>query len=484
MSGISRGLLAGLCLVLQACGGGESAAPDGSVSNGTGTVSVITVPISTSTVATGTPTVPDSSSTTGTVSGTDPLPCSQDGQRSWVRSLMDDQYLWYANQGQPNQAATSIDAYFQSLLYRPLDRYSFTQTSEAFVQTFATGRRIGYGYSLVWADAAQTRLRVQFVEPQSPVAAAGLRRGDTVLAIDGFTPAQIFAGAVGPVTQVSLPRLFRIQDGSGQERTFVVNSADFALSPVSTATNLEITRNGRRIRMGYLAYQQFVDYSAPALGQAFASFADQGAQELILDLRYNGGGSVATARNLASMIGGPLVANQVFTRLNFNARNQLSNQTLKFVSDAAQLPAPALGGLSRVFVLVSGSTASASELVVNGLRPFMNVVLIGATTYGKPYGFVPRDWCGVNYNAVNFEAVNALGQGGYVNGIAPTCSVPEDLDHALGDPAEARTRAAIDYAFNGVCPVTAVAGKAAAQAGRAAGAAAVGETWPSQMFLR
>jgi hypothetical protein len=82
----------------------------------------------------------------------------------------------------------------------------------------------------------------------------------------------------------------------------------------------------------------------------------------------------------------------------------------------------------------------------------MDVVLVGETTYGKPYGFEPFDNCGTTYNAVNFESVNSLGVGGYTSGFAPTCPVADDLDHALGDPNEGRLKAALGYISTGQCP--------------------------------
>ena len=409
--------------------------------------------------------------------------CSVAGQRYWLRSLMDDLYYWYDRQGYSYDGATTMDVYFQSLLYKPIDRFSFTQSGESFAQTFSVGRRTGYGYSMIWTDAALTNLRVAWVEPLSPVAAAGLQRGDTVLAIDEFSPVQIAAGALATVTQPGVPRRFRLQTLAGIERTIVVNSGEFAISPVLRSDTFSLDVDGSPRAIGYLAYQQFVDYSAGALGQAFAGFARSGVQDLILDLRYNGGGSVAMARDLASMIGGSTVAGQVFTQLNFNALHPQSNQTLRFSSDATLLPSRPLNGLRRVFVITSAQTASASELVINGLKPFLQVVQIGATTYGKPYGFVPRTWCDITYNAVNFEAFNAAGEGGYVNGIAPTCSVPDDFDHALGDPRELRIQAAITYAGSGACPGVAELEKT--QSARALRLQPVlGEVPPAQMFLR
>ncbi len=378
---------------------------------------------------------------------------------------MADQYFWNANLATGNEAASSMDAFFRSLLYTPVDRYSYSQSTTQFTQFFAEGTRTGYGYSLAFADAAQTVLQVRLVEPQSPVGLAGLGRGDTIVSIDGFTPAQIVGGALAGVDTAGVSRSFTVKPAISTTRSFTVSSANYLLTPVLASTVLTAP-NGAKV--GYLAYQEFITSSASALGNAFNAFRAAGVTELIVDLRYNGGGSVTTARNLASMMGGSGLDGQVFAGLRFNAKNSASNFNYAFTSSAAALPALPLEGLSRVFVIASASTASASELVINSLKPFRNVITIGSATFGKPYGFLPRDACGITYSAVNFDSVNALGVGGYTSGLAATCAMSDDLSKALGDPAERRIAAALSYIQTGSCPAVAVSGAALQAAARAA----------------
>jgi len=384
--------------------------------------------------------------------GSSPNSCSVDDQRSWLRNYMNDRYFWYPYIGAANPNATDMNGYFQSLLYPTVDRYSYTEPTEQFVQFYTEGTFLGYGYSVTWSDAAKTILKVRMVEPRSPVGLAGLKRGDTVISIDGYTAAQIVAGTPGRATSAGVPRTLVIRNALGATRTITVNSAEFAYVSVPASAVFTQSTGTSSVKVGYFAYQQFINSSASELATTFKSFASAGVQELIVDLRYNGGGSVSVARDLASMIGGSELAGRVFVHLRYNAKHPESNTMYPFASSVSDLPAAPLNGLNRVVFIAAEGTASASELVINGLIPHKSVVQIGATTYGKPYGFLPVDACGLTYNAVNFESVNALGMGRYDNGLAPTCEVADDLDHQLGDPAEARLSAALYFIRTGSCP--------------------------------
>lgn len=416
-----------------------------------------------------------------------PVTCAPADQRDWLHTYMRDQYYWPDHLATPNAKAGGMDGFFRSMLYQPVDRFSYTQTATEFNQFYSEGTRTGYGYTLVWADAEQTAFRVRSTEPLSPVGLAGLSRGDLVLQIDGYTPYEILAGALPRVTTEGVPRSFVVVDAAtGRLRRFSVNSANFALTPVPVASVIELATAQGRKKVAYMAYHEFIIASETGLDRGFSHFIRSGATELVLDLRYNGGGSVIFARALASMIGGRRLDGKTFVDLRFNANHASWNVDIPFTTNVGILPGPVLEGLQRVVVITSAATASASELVINALQPFMPVVLVGETSYGKPYGFAPKEACGTVYSAVAFESFNAVGAGGFTAGFAPTCEAEDDLAHALGDPAEKRLATALYYLVNGVCPARPPvrnAGLARAKGPGGGDQTVFGEVAPAQMVL-
>jgi len=238
-------------------------------------------------------------------------------------------------------------------------------------------------------------------------------------------------------------------------------------------------------KVGYLLFNDHVLTAEPALISAFGTLQTQGVTDLVLDLRYNGGGYLFIASEVGYMIAGgsgrPSLTNQVFESTQFSSKRTGENETTTFEDRAclpnpttfnctSSAPLPSLN-LSRVYVLVSGGTCSASEAVVNGLRGVdVEVHLIGDTTCGKPYGFFGQDNCGITYFPIEFQGVNAKGFGSYADGFVPGgsggagvpgCAANDDLDHALGDPAEGQLASALSYRASGnsACLPVAVANR-------------------------
>jgi hypothetical protein len=248
---------------------------------------------------------------------------------------------------------------------------------------------------------------------------------------------------------------------------------------------------GRAGTVGYMLFNDHIATSEQQLVAAFGQLQAAGVSDLVLDIRYNGGGYLDIASEVAYMIAGPgPTTGQGFEKTVFNDKYPTTDpvtgerltaipfhNTSQGFSGPKGQPLPTLN-LSRVFVLTSPNTCSASEAIINGLRGVgVQVVQIGTTTCGKPYGFYPADNCSTTYFSIEFQGVNAQGFGDYPDGFSPAntvsspgvvlpgCSVADDFSHALGDPAEGRLAAALGYRVDQGCPA-ATSGSAATATAR------------------
>lgn len=383
--------------------------------------------------------------------------CTPDAMKQFTRAYLNESYLWYGEMPAVNPAAYSrVDDYFYSLLTPARDasgqfkdRFSFIATTQD-ADSLLTGSNIGYGVR--WETDAQGRTRVAFVDAGSPGEAAGLARGGELVEL--LTPgASWFPNANATVSFVyrSTP--------VGPTRTVTLASAAVQEDPLPLVQTLT-TPAGRKV--AYLLFNAHTlgaqDKLIPALQAAHAA----GVQDVVLDLRYNGGGYLYTALTLSSMLAGSTADGQVFERLRYNDKRQADTEaSTAFFAGAVQVgetgfpegsPLPRLG-LPRVFVLAGAGTCSSSESIVNGLRGVgVEVVIVGKATCGKPYGFSRRDNCGFSYFPIEFQGVNAKGFGDYANGFSPTCELADDFEHALGATGERLLAAALTYADTGACP--------------------------------
>jgi carboxyl-terminal processing protease len=409
--------------------------------------------------------------------------CDLADEKIWLRGWTDDLYLWYREvpNVNPNAYATAID-YFNVLKTtaltssgNPKDKFHFTIPTAQWQAFSQSGVEAGYGVQ--WAVVAPRPPRqvvVAFTDPNTPAAAANIARGAQVLKVDGYDlvnggdPTPLNAGLFP--ANVNETHTFTIQDlGASTTRDVTLTSANITSTPVQNVQILPGTT------VGYMLFNDHIATAENLLVQAVTQLKSGGATDLVLDIRYNGGGYLSIASELAYMISGPSTGGKAFETLTFNDKHPtndpVTGQLLAptpFLSTAQGFtttrgtPLPTLG-LSRVFVLTGGGTCSASESVINGLRgQGIRILQIGSTTCGKPYGFYPGDNCGTTYFSIQFKGVNAQGFGDYPDGFTPGtsdnadvlvgCQVADDFTHGLGDPNEARLAAALQYRTSQTCP--------------------------------
>ena len=419
-------------------------------------------------------------------------------EKTWLRDYIDRSYLWYdkvpaidAN-APPYSDDTlagfyaSIDTYFLDLVQpltnppgKPEDRFSFIYPTAAWDALINSGSSVGYGIEWHFDRPDPPRnIRVAYVHTGSTAYARGILRGDTLVLADNVAADDNTQAGVDALNAALFPasgtnHSFRFsRAGSATPIDVSMNAGPVTLVPVQSAV-LPVA-GGQKV--GYILFNDHVLTAEQPLISAFNFLQSQNVADLVLDLRYNGGGYLYIAAEVGYMIAGAArttgaVPPKPFESTLFSNKRSGENSTA-FFEDLACLPNPVTFNctssaplptlnLPRVYVLVSGSTCSASEAIVNGLRGVdVEVHLIGSTTCGKPYGFFGQDNCGITYFPIEFQGVNAKGFGDYADGFIPGgnggaannvagCAADDDLGHALGDPAEGQLAAALAYRASG-----------------------------------
>ncbi len=444
----------------------------------------------------------------------------------WISDYVSDTYLWYqdvpvvpttgyalgasvdfvspSNNARSTRTLNSnsdvLDAYFNTqrtlattLTGAPVDQFHYTRSTVQNNALFNDAASVGLGvhWTLI-APSPPRKARVVYVDLNSPASENAIGRGATLVSINAESFATsnnvallneaLFTPVEGRSYTFEL-----LEVGASQTRTVTMAARSLTEATVPKVAVLEAPNQ----RVGYLLFTGFLGPAEQelksAVDQLKGANGGAGVTDLILDLRYNGGGYLTIASQLGYMIAGAeRTAAKVFSQLVYNDKNPFAytstrastlfeTQTVGF-STAPGQPLPQLG-LKRVFVLTTRGTASASEETINALRGVgVEVIQIGTTTRGKPYGFFARDNCGVTYFAVQFKGLNHAGYGDYADGFIPGgtgatpanlpgCVVADDLDHALGDSAEALVSTALSYLNTGSCSI----GRVASSAARATG---------------
>ena len=477
--------LAGFFLfAFTACGGGGSGNPG----SGTGYVPGTFMPSATFQAKCA---APRTGSDPG--NGGKPFPDMQGSvtsENNWLRSWTNETYLWYSEVPDLNPAQYATIDYFelqqtaaQTASGNDKDRFHFSLGTSDWEKLSQSGVEAGYGAQwFLVAPKPPREIVVAYIEAGWPAATAGLRRGDTVISVDGVDAindgtsagvktinAGLFPAGTGETHAYTLRHL------DGTAFSVSLQSANVTSTPVQNVAAIPTAAGP----VGYMLFNDHIATAESGLINAINNLKAQNVTDLVLDIRYNGGGYLDIASELAFMIAGPArTSGQVFDRIAFNDKNPTTNP----VTGAALTPTPfhtttqgfsvssgtALPtlNLNRVYVLTGSGTCSASEAIINSLRGVdVEVIQIGGTTCGKPYGFYPTDNCGTTYFSIQFKGVNAKGFGEYTDGFTPQntvapgaervagCSVKDDFTHALGDQLEARLAAALNYRSSaGTCP--------------------------------
>ncbi len=360
-------------------------------------------------------------------------------EKEFLHTLFLTEYLWY-DQVASNvdyEAFTTPQVMINELRVSPPDLWSFTMTAQEY-EDFANQQTVGFGFGY-----ESTSFTLYLVRIDSP-AYGKLFRGDKILEVNGVSATPILISAASQ--NVNIQTTFTVLRGS-DELEVSLTSKDY-LFKVSLG-NI-ILQDSKKI--GYLRYDSFTESSVAEFEKIFTTFKTENIDELVIDLRYNGGGSVATTSALIDNISNAYPGERQLY-LDWNANYQQNNSTYSFedldMQDGNEL------NMQRVFFLVTKSSASASEAIISSLIPYLgtsNVITIGDSTHGKPVGMSGRTYDNNYYFLINFMVRNNANETTSFDGIPVTCPAEDDLTHLMGDVNETMLQTALDYIQTGACP--------------------------------
>jgi C-terminal processing protease CtpA/Prc len=360
------------------------------------------------------------------------------------------------------------------------DRFHFAVDTAESELLSETGISVGYGASAK-QDRETGRVYVTYIEPNSPAQKENITRGTEILAADG-----VYIGSVITDEQLDIFNSALFPVTSGESHIFTIKRPDSILTEniiLTSTTTTEVpvhltkTLDASGENIGYLMLNSFnIQTAEIQLINAVNQLKSAQISDLILDLRYNGGGYLGISAVLGTMIAGNKAYGQIFGTMIFNDKHSqydpIFNELIQpFIfpetslgfSTTVAIPLPKLN-LSRVFIISTNDTASASEALINSLRGIdVEVFLIGETTTGKPYGFYGQDNCGTTYYTIQYKGNNAKGYGDYADGFIPSeldngtnlvkgCLVADDLSNPLGNINEKMLGTAVHYIANDSCP--------------------------------
>lgn len=400
-------------------------------------------------------------------------------ERNWIRAYLNERYLWYKDIPEVSASdsrynitggtawqnfARSINNYFDDQLNPKytstgvkVDQFSFMTTTYSWNQ-FAQGEELGYGWLLSEEGSGSSRrIWVSYVYPGTQSGSAiqaGLQRGDEIISVDDFevnVPAYATLVDQGLFPSRSESHKFLVKrNGQSVTQTFTLS----ATTAVLPQAEHKVVIDSMNVKWGYLLFNSHVESAQTPLLAALSDFKAKNIDQLVIDLRYNSGGYLALASALSYGVAGPKrTSGKTFEKTRHSDKRSAEDESLPFYSTDFRGGVIESLNLTKIYVLTTNQTCSASESIINGLRGIdVEVVQIGGTTCGKPYGFIAQDNCGFTYAAMEFEGVNHKGQGGYANGFEPLCAVSDDLSRELGTITEPMFAAAVGQHRGQACP--------------------------------
>jgi C-terminal peptidase prc len=338
------------------------------------------------------------------------------------------------------QRYSTPEEMIDGLKYAPKDHWSMVMTKEDNAN-FLNQKSGGFGFAYP-IDDDKDKI-VIYTRINSPAYIAGIKRGDLIISINGKEPT--FKEMQKASKNIGVSSRFEIYRATTDENLKIdITSQEYRFEVTKTSTL--ITDNNKRV--GYMRFDSFSASATTEIDKAFDYFREQNIDKLIIDMRYNGGGSVITASILLDKLTRDRDDKIQFI-MSWNEQMKYKNEMGYFETDNNSID------LKTIIFLTTEKTASASELVINSMKPYIGdrVITIGTKTHGKPVGMEGKTDGDYIYYLVNFVIANSDGFYDYFDGLEVTagCEVEDDLKHQLGEREEEMLKKALFYIDNNHC---------------------------------
>lgn len=350
-------------------------------------------------------------------------------------------YLWYNTVPNVNPKQNISPEDYLDLLRNTQDKWSYTSTVQQHNSYYAEGKYVGLGFG--YTVDAQHKFRVNYVFHQSPAYEAGMRRGTEIYSLNNkkmteYTSFQAVSEAMGPATEGLVLQMQLVNNNTD---TFTVSLTKRIVTQNTVLHSQIIEKDG--VKAGYLVLKGFIGPTKDELSQAFSEFQSGGVKNVIIDLRYNGGGRLDVSNYLANLIAGGTANGKVYQGISHNDTKTSYDTSFVFKQEAFTLNA------EHLVVLTSRGTASASECLINGLKPHMDVKLIGDNTHGKPVGMYSFSVDNFVLVPICFRLVNSEGYGEYFDGLPADALRADGPEFPFGDVNEPALGEAMYYLIHG-----------------------------------
>ncbi len=358
--------------------------------------------------------------------------------------ILNQWYFWIESVPEVNHGLYNTpEELLEAIRYYPTDKWSYITNKTIFDNYYKEGKYTGLG--LKFAFDAGGKLRVAYIFDDSPLTPLGVQRGWQVKKVNG-KPIDVisdlneeFGGGIAGI-DVQL----QFEDTKGNTKDTVVTTREIAINSLLYSRIYELEEG----KTGYIFLQTFIEKTKNELDEVFTEFKQKGVSDLVIDLRYNTGGDVSACEYFADLMAGKQYKDKIFFKVIHNSRQTGANtaDSLEERSNSIEI--------DKAVFITSSLTASASELLINGLQPYLDVRTIGDYTYGKPVGMYSWIIGEKVIVPVTFEALNSKDNGRYYDGIGPDYFCRDDLSYLMGDSLETCLNSALYYIQFDAFPVT------------------------------